>query len=417
MDLSPSEESLFEEAVLLYEEYGSGAAAAPRATRFDGGTGVTPQVFNRRLRQAHALGYGSNSPRRTDPGFRRVRQSEQYDASGNVRSVAIQDRLDVGPEYEAPPGHVVKGYSTLVDQDGRVIAQWIKTREGSDGDPIDHIRAAFRELPERASLGVGPDRTDGDLLTVYPVADPHIGALAWDDETGDGHYDLAIATDRLRDAVTRLVDRAPPAREALVLNLGDFFHMDDVRNVTPASMNVLDTDGRFQKVVWAGIRVTRDIVDLALQRHERVTIRNLPGNHDPHSSFALTCAIQAYYENEPRVRVEVDPGEYYFRRFGVTLIGAHHGHRCKPDRMAMLLADRRPEDWAASRHRWFLFGHFHHDRQVDVGSVRCESFRTVASRDAWNAAMGFTSAKSMQAVTLDRDLGEVERHRVNIFNK
>ena len=35
---------------------------------------------------------------------------------------------------------------------------------------------------------------------------------------------------------------------------------------------------------------------------------------------------------------ELDPADMFFHRFGATLIGACHGDRMKPDRMAMSMA-------------------------------------------------------------------------------
>ena len=232
-------------------------------------------------------------------------------------------------EFKVPEGHSVKGVSALVNSDGEVQAKWIKTGLDRADQTIKEIQASFENFRPRARLTSNPDKTKSDLLTVYPIADSHIGALAWGAETGSGDYDTATATQRLRDTAQRLISSSPPASKAIILNLGDYFHMDDRLNQTPSSGNRLDVDGRYQKVVWAGVEAMRDVVDMALQKHHKIILRNLPGNHDPHSSFALTCAMKMYYEHEPRVVVESDPGEFFFYRFGVTLIGAHHGHRAK----------------------------------------------------------------------------------------
>ena len=158
----------------------------------------------------------------------------------------------------------------------------------------------------------------------------------------------------------------------------------------------------------------RDVIELAKQKHRTVIVRTIPGNHDPHAAFALTVALSAFYENDPRVTVDDTPGEYFFHRFGQTLIGAHHGHRMKPERMAMKLATDCREDWGATRYHWFLFGHIHHETVKEVGDVRCESFQTLASNDAHHHASGYSAGRSLSSVTLHREDGEIGRHRVNI---
>jgi len=43
-----------------------------------------------------------------------------------------------------------------------------------------------------------------------------------------------------------------------------------------------------------------------------------------------------------------------------------------------------------------------------------ESFRTLAAKDAWQAAQGYRSGRDMYAIVLDAEHGEVERHRCDI---
>jgi hypothetical protein len=82
--------------------------------------------------------------------------------------------------------------------------------------------------------------------------------------------------------------------------------------------------------------------------------------------------------------------------------------------MAMMLAADRPEDWGTAAHRHFFFGHIHHERAVEVGPVRCESFSSPAAKDAYAAGAGYRSSRAMSAITFHSDLGEIGRHRVNI---
>lgn len=346
-------------------------------------------------------------------------------ASGIPRST-LQDRLrraaerglDGSVPKALPPGQVVKGVSTLyrLNESGgwEERLQWVRTK---DDRALEDLTSALRELFDsykgKAELVPPPDHTDADLLSVYPIADQHNGLLAWGKETGES-YDLKIGAERLRSCMARLVSQSPPSHQAIILNLGDWQHTDDQKNMTPRSGNLLDVDGRYFKVLTTGVQLMMDCIELALQRHETVIVRNLPGNHDPHSSIALTVALSAFYSNNPRVTIDDDPSDFFFHRFGATLIGANHGHKMRAPEMAMSMAVRRREDWGATKFHWFLFGHIHHETAKEVGDVRCESFQTLAAKDAHASSSGYNSGQSLTSVTLHRDNGEIGRHRVNI---
>lgn len=348
------------------------------------------------------------------PGFQIKKVSTKEDEQGRVLQRHIQQVHDTGDQFELPEGHVVKGVSALVDANGNTVQQWIKTKVDSVvPDLTAALKVAFEQYEGAAPLIAAPQVTDAELLSVYPIADQHVGLLAWGEETGED-YDLKIGVQRLRQSMAELVTQAKPSRNAVILNLGDWQHTDDAKNMTPRSGAILDVDSRYFKILTAGVQLMMDCIDLALSKHEHVLVRNLPGNHDPHASIALTVALSAFYAKNSRVTIDDDPGDLFFFRFGRTLIGATHGHKMKPDRMAMTLASRCREDWGATDYHWFLFGHIHHETAKEVGGVRCESFQTLAANDAHHASSGYNAGKSLQCVTLHRQMGEVGRHRVNI---
>ena len=70
----------------------------------------------------------------------------------------------------------------------------------------------------------------------------------------------------------------------------------------------------------------------------------LPGNHDEDAAITLRVALGLFYRNNPRVEVYDKSGLSWYSRFGQTLLGAHHGHTMKADKMAMMLATDRAKD-------------------------------------------------------------------------
>ncbi len=328
----------------------------------------------------------------------------------STRLKSIQQRKV--PQDVIPQGHIVKGVSTLVDAEGNVTAQWIKTRDEPSGI-VDALIEVFKDYDGLAVPAPTPADCDEDLLSVYPIADQHNGLLSWGEETGED-YDLKIGATRLRECMTRLVAQSPRSKTGIVLNLGDWQHTDDAKNMTPGHHNILDVDSRYFKILTAGVQLMMDCIEMAKQKHELVIVRNIPGNHDPHASIALTVALSAFYSKDPRVIVDDDPSDFFYHRFGNTLIGATHGHKMKPDKMAMHMAVTRSKDWGETKFRHYYFGHIHHETAKEVGNVRVESFQTVAAKDAWAASHGYCAGQSLTSITHHRIHGEIGRHRVNV---
>lgn len=316
-----------------------------------------------------------------------------------------------GPAFEPRDGEVFKKRTVQVDGEGRIIQQWLKP-ELSNEDLRKALKEVFSEIRGAAYDGSPPPQLQhGDLLQVYPLADQHVGLLAWGRETGED-YDLAIGERRLRDVSERLVSGAPAAKHALILGLGDYFHVDDEGKATPASKNRLDGDGRHYKILKTGVRMLKDFISTALTRHAHVTVVNLPGNHDPHAKMVLDVGLAEAYIDHPRVTIIEQPGRWYFHKFGVNLLGSTHGDETKPDGMVLRMAEH--PDWSSSPHRVFYYGHFHRDQSRTVGSCRTVCVPTITSHDAWGAGKGFTARKAMVGTTYHLHEGEIMSQRVNV---
>jgi hypothetical protein len=393
-------------SVEAYETHGTQVKAAAAL-------GINQGSFSVRLKRAAERGLMGTKP--VLPGFRITQTSTQTDEDGALERQWVKQKPDAGEEFLLPDGHVIKGVSALVDPGNRVLAQWIKTKaDTTTPDLVAALKAVFDGYAGRSELIPFPDHAfNSDLMSVYPIADQHNGLLAWGRETGED-YDLKIGAERLRSCASRLIAQSPPSDTAIVLNLGDWQHTDDQKNMTPRGNNLLDVDSRYFKILQAGVQLMCDVIELALQKHARVLVRNIPGNHDPHASIALTVALGAFYHNNPRVTVDDSPSDFFFHRFGATLIGATHGHKCKPDKMAMTMAVECREDWGATKYHWMLYGHIHHETAKEVGDVRCESFQTLAAKDAYAASHGYNAGKSLNSITLHREEGEIGRHRINV---
>lgn len=330
--------------------------------------------------------------------------------------MGVKAGLDEKIVTAAPSGHAIKGVSTLYDAEGNISAQWVKTKadEPSIDEIAEQLRDALAGLPSVPTIPP-PGTVDSDLITVYAIADAHIGMRAWSRETGES-YDVDIAVTRLVDWVGRLVASSPASKEAIILDVGDLMHMDDGTNQTPASKHVLDVDGRYFRTLDMTITAMAAAVEAALVKHETVHVVIIAGNHNPHSFMAILFALAERYRDNPRVVVRKDPREFWAHRFGDCLLAAHHGDKAKPERLVMFLADEYSEDWGVTKHRFLWTGHLHHHRSADIGGVRHEQLRAMTARDAYAYTHAYSARSQLQAITLHRTAGEVQRQSVSAYS-
>ncbi len=323
---------------------------------------------------------------------------------------------DHGMTHTVPEGFHVKGVSTLYGPDGEVKGQWVKSQIDQENrlkalaEAVQELAEPFRGLANPAKL---PKISNSDLLCVYPMGDPHLGMFSWAMETGQD-FDLKIAEANLVAAVDHLVKIAPPAEQALIINLGDFFHSDSQENRTARSGHALDVDSRWSKVLSVGIRTMRRCIDKALAKHATVRVVCEIGNHDDHSAIMLALCLAQYYEREKRVTIDTSPAKFHWHRFGLNLLGITHGNGIKADKLPGIMACDRAKDWGETEFRYWYCGHVHHDSAKEFPGVIVETFRTLAARDAWHHASGYRAGRDMKVDVFHRDYGRVDRHCVGV---
>jgi len=339
-----------------------------------------------------------------------VKTIELVRRAAAVKGVAPDKDLN----YPLPEGQVVTGTSTLQRSPAGNL-QWVKTKTDSAAQLAlmkEAIDALVKDVP-RATVREKANVGNSDLLAVYPLGDPHIGMMSWGEETGED-WDLKIAEAKMLSVFDRLVNTAPPCKEAVIVNLGDFFHADNMEAVTQRSGHKLDVDGRYAKMVRVGMRIMRRMIESALSLHEKVTVINSVGNHDDTGALFMNVALANIYENEPRVFIDQSPAPFHYFRFGKVLIGAHHGHTCKAPQLPGVMAADRAKDWGDTEFRYWLTGHIHHDSMKEYPGVKVESFRTLAAKDAYSSWGGYRAGQDSKCLIMHRDFGEIERHTVCI---
>ena len=315
----------------------------------------------------------------------------------------------------------VQGTSTLYDQYGNRRMHWIKTKREQEDiyqDLVDSMEELSQNLPQLKPKKTSAVKVDPNLLTVYPLGDPHIGLLCYEPEVGN-NWDLRIAEQVFLPLFDNLVTVAPPSEECLIIDLGDFWHYDGMEQKTMRSGHKVDADGRPSKMIQVGFRIMRQMIESALTMHKKVNVKIMPGNHDDLGSIFLRVALFHIFENEPRVSIDQSPNVFQYFDWGKNIIGIHHGDKCKMAQLPMVMAADEPKSWGDAEFRHWYVGHFHNDSThifsgKDMQGCKVETFRTIVGREGYAHEAGYRSPQDGKAIVLHKDYGEIERYTVNI---
>ena len=305
---------------------------------------------------------------------------------------------------------IVTGRSTLRDATGETVMVWEK--ESLDRERAEEARqAAFdamaASLPKSKPVAA-PRRSNADLCNLFTYSDFHLGMLAWAEE-GGADWDLKIAERTLISSFQAMIDGSPRAHTAVVNIQGDWLHSDGLLPVTPAHKHVLDQDGRFSKIVAVAIRSIRQLVRMALEKHEMVHLLIVEGNHDEASSVWLRQMFGVLYEDEPRVEVNASELPYYVFTWGDTLLGFHHGHKVKNEQLPALFAAQFRKQWGETSRAYIHCGHRHHADEKEYSGATVIQHPTIAARDAYAARGGWIADRAVQGITYHRKFGQVGR--------
>lgn len=338
---------------------------------------------------------------------------KQHSYSYALQEEAEQAMRGIAPSYGVnnplPAGFKMNGFSTLTKND-RGEPQWIKAtadkvaQENALLGALDAMVADLPRIKPRKALG----KYAKDQLALYPIGDAHIGMRAWKGETGQD-WDLEIAKRVHGEAIKDLVERSPACDTAIVANMGDFFHYDSMIPETPRSRHPVTSDGRWYHMIEVGVTVMRQAIESALQKHKNVIVICVKGNHDSFSAGWLNTALSNVYEKEKRVTLVPNPSLFNYYRFGVNLLGFHHGHACKMQMLPGVMANDKARDWGETIHRTWHLGHVHHDSVKEYQGVTVETHGILAPADGHSHESGYRSRQSMKAIIYDKDYGPISR--------
>lgn len=287
------------------------------------------------------------------------------------------------------------GQSHLIrDEEGRMV-RWDKTKTVmTAADMFEEMKAGIDcklARPKKMPKGV-----KDNLCSVLTIADPHIGMLAYEGETGQENYSTSIAVERLTTAIDILFPRGHKVKHGVMLNLGDLIHFDGMKAVTPQSGNVLDADSRYGHVTRSAVAIIRYAVDRMLEHCETLEIMNIRGNHDESSLLMLNTLCQHVYANEPRILpIKNNDCKVMTHSWERNFIYGYHGDGIKPQVAFNGMVRDCAKEMAAANYVWMPSGHLHNERVQWIGNAKLEVMTTLAPNDAWHASKLYGSHREM----------------------
>ena len=252
------------------------------------------------------------------------------------------------------------------------------------------------------------------------IMDPHLGLQcfppgadqAWSIEDCEEICMWAL------DGLLNLSESYYPIEEIVFPFGNDFLHVDNMEHSTTRGTNQPEGTSyhyAFKRAIELGIAMVQRMSEVA-----PVKIYQIPGNHDSQSSFALGNVLWAYFHNDENVTVDASESPYKFHRFGTNLIGYEHGNQINALRLAALMANERPSDWAETSYREWHLGDQHRKGSskpvtMEEQGVSIEYLPGITPPNKWHRDHSYNYQKrGAMAFVWDYDHGPAARLQVNL---
>lgn len=330
------------------------------------------------------------------------------------------ERRGYAPEYDrnhpVPKTEFISGVSTHYGPEGEVLTQWVKTK-ASHQDFAERMEMFVQGLVENIEPAkpVPVPKLDfqSDVALHLKIGDQHLGLCVYPNDASDTGYGVEQATSDLIGGAMYLIENSPPCERCVIVNVGDFFHANDRRNVTPAHGNALDVGGSQGAIARRGSHLLKTIVDLALSKHKTVEIINARGNHDPDAAVWLGIVLDAYYADEPRVKVYDSDDKWIVWEFDKTAVFVNHGEK-KPVDQYLYISNVYRDIFGTREHIYIDNGHIHHKQVHEIGAARLEVWNPLTEADAYHTDNCYSAERSITSVLYHRQYGEVGRNRCGL---
>ncbi len=337
------------------------------------------------------------------------------------RRLRMAARNGLAPEYDirrpVPDFLRLGGLSDMRKNDDG-LPVWYKFKEDNikQLEMMKDFTAEYLVDTPRVEVGDIEVRGEGfdheDIIPWFNIGDGHLGMLSHAAETGE-NFDLKIAERELCHAMTLAIARAPLSARCVVQDMGDMTHYETNDAVTMGHGHALDFDSRYPKMIATYARVMRHIIDAALAKYENVDLIINQGNHSRSNDQWMTIFMKHVYEDTDRLTVLNNDCVFIPYRMGNTFVMCHHSDKCRPNKLADVMATDFRQDFGEAAYKYIDIGHIHHRGVAkEMGDVTIESFNQLAAKDKYAHDGGWRSRSCLTTVIRSKTYGEQGRTRV-----
>lgn len=201
-------------------------------------------------------------------------------------------------------------------------------------DYFDNLAKSGYQFPQIPAPSMAPIGDDDGVVLEIPIADIHIGLLAWRAETGKD-FDMKIVTELFKRANMDLLNQVKncniKVKEIKIVTLGDVLHVDN-DNQTTTRGTFQQVDGRLPKIFDCAIDLMTWCVALweSVAPVEYIYIR---GNHDQVLGYAVARTLSVAFAGHSTVKCDIEPNPHKYRK----LLWDNTKKAKKPEKCAMLV--------------------------------------------------------------------------------
>lgn len=310
--------------------------------------------------------------------------------------------------------------------DGEVQREWKRLLPNAEA-MTDFVDSLCRRVEGKAKIAKAPiiKTHREDVLSELCCFDAHIGMYAEAGETNGRNYDSTIAVNRIHNTADALLARMNNPSHIVVTFGGDMLHSDTRSNKTEMSGNVLDVDSRYHMVVEKAVTACYDVVQMASEVAEKVTVVILEGNHSWHSEVWLSQVLKHAYSQCPRIEVIMQRSARKHLVWGKNLLVWTHGDSVAMNKWQGIISTEFAQLWGQTQFRHLKMGHIHHKNARQAKSIvtsdgnggwvenhglLVEYLPALTETDAWHASRGFIgSQQAMSGFEYHKEFGLITR--------
>jgi hypothetical protein len=323
---------------------------------------------------------------KTSEGYRKDRSVEWHVKNGSITQGDVSDsgRMLVVPLY-----HI----------EVRLVK---KKQEWSE----EIIKKLFDNLESKNfnKLKYKSDYVSNGKALFVAFADLHYGMMATEKVTGNT-YNMTVAEDLVEKAISQILQRVKGQKyEKIVLLLGnDFLNCDNIFGTTTAGTPQDNDSSWFDMMDGAAemvIKMIQSFLPIA-----PVDVYSVNSNHDTHSYYGLSKAIEFYFKDDKNVSFENSPITRKYFSFGKNLVALSHDMPVK--KALEIITTEAKEKWSEATHMYCILAHLHSAMNYEKqGYLEIYRLPTISGWSRWTNEKGYQQTeKRTQCFVFDKENG------------